>query len=134
VKILFFIIILLAINSNVYCQEKDCSRFQTGYFQYQDSVGHTIIVKRTETRQEEIDQATGEHIKMTIRWTGACEYELKQTWTSINANRRNKRGVTKVTITAVMDDESYRYRIHCACDTTGAATNEGIMIKVKEEI
>jgi hypothetical protein len=134
VKILFFIITLIAINSNVYCQEKDCSQFQKGYFRYQDSVGHNIIVKRTANRQEEIDEATGEHVKMKIRWTGACEYELKQTWTSIKANRRSNRGPTKVTITAVLDDGSYRYSLHCACDTTGAVTNEGIMIKVKEKI
>ena len=133
-KILFFIITLIAINSNVYCQENDCSQFQTGYFRCQDTLGHTVIVKRTENRQEEIDQATGEHIKMKIRWTGACEYELKQTWTSIKANRRSNRGVTKVTITAVMEDGSYRYSIHCACDTTGTPTNQGVMIKVKDKI
>lgn len=36
-----------------------------------------VIIMGTENRQEEIGRATGKHIEMKTRWTGACEYELK---------------------------------------------------------
>lgn len=103
----------------------DCGRYHKGQFSYTDSAGNVVMVKRTKNKQIEINSATNLIIKLRIRWTGDCTYELKQIWSNSRAQRKYNGSITGVVISQTLGDRGYEYT--CACKGENAKKIAGVM-------
>ena len=104
-----------------------CIKFRTGRFVYLDDSLQTIIVKRTENKQEERNEKTGEVTKFKIKWVGNCEYELIQTWSNSKKKRKFNKAVSRVKVVKLYD-EGYDYS--CACKD-GSNKLQGTIRRIK---
>src|SRR5450432_253091 len=88
------IAIPLLLISAIYCAgnpgKPNCHNFRTGKFTYKEEPFNSVIITRTKRKQVEYDTRTGFKIKLKIRWTGDCEYELIQKWSNSKVAKRNK--------------------------------------------
>lgn len=110
-------------------EQKDCSPFKKGNFSYVNDSSQTVEVERRGRYQIERNSKTGEVNKFTIKWTGDCEYQIKQFAANRKETKKKNGQVIKVKITKVYND---RYDYTCACPTDGSIPNvSGTMIKVQ---
>ncbi|MFS4481616.1 hypothetical protein ACKGJY_01245 [Hyunsoonleella sp. 2307UL5-6] len=71
------ILIVFALLSNVsYCQEKKCSDYKVGVFEYTNSNYSDWQIKRTDNEQIEKNIKTGLVIHNSITWLSDCEFIL----------------------------------------------------------
>ncbi|MEO7307073.1 MAG: hypothetical protein ABIR78_12080 [Ferruginibacter sp.] len=79
-RYLLFIIVLHSACQASYekkAAETDCNKFKKGRFFHQSQGDPTIYkIERTDSIQTEIIGKTGDFVKLKIRWTGPCTYEL----------------------------------------------------------
>jgi hypothetical protein len=123
-------VLLLIISLSAFSQEKiDCSSFKKGNFNYVGDSSQVIEVERRGKYQIERNRQTGEVWKFTIRWTGDCQYEIKQFAANRKEAKKRNGHVSKVIITKTYPD---RYEFTCPCPTVENVTNfSGTMIKVQ---
>ena len=126
------LLILLFVTSalSAYSQDKtDCSQFKKGNFTYVADSSGVIEVERRGKYQIERNPRTGEVWKFTIKWTGDCEYQIKQFAANRKEAKKKNGRVTKVIITKTFPD---RYEFTCPCPTVENVTNfSGTMIRVQ---
>jgi hypothetical protein len=69
---------LLSLSSCAPQPEKvDCSKFRKGRFLYHSEYDHsTTTIERNDSIQTETKNESGYFLKMKIRWTSDCDYEL----------------------------------------------------------
>jgi len=123
------LLLFLTFSFSAFAQPgKDCSPFKKGHFTYVGDSSQVIEVERRGRFQVERNQKTGEVWKFTIKWTGDCEYQLKQFAANRKQAKKNNGRVTKVVITKTYAD---RYEFSCPCPTVENVTNfSGTMIKI----
>jgi hypothetical protein len=107
-----------------------CMKFKTGKFVYLNDSLETIVVIRTEKKQEEKNEKTGEITKFKIRWTGNCEYELTQTWSNSKKKRKFNNSVSRIQVVKLYD-EGYDYT--CACKD-GTNKLQGTIRRIKGNV
>jgi hypothetical protein len=128
-----FLLFLLMLGCNeVFCQldSTSCAKFRTGHFVYLDDSLHTIIINRTEKKQEERNEKTGEITKFRIRWISNCEYELTQTWSNSRKKRKFNKSVSRIQVVKLYD-EGYDYT--CACKD-GTNKLQGTIRRIKGNV
>lgn len=78
-KKLITVIVIAAVTVSCYNQERNCSDFKTGKFQFDDEIDgqkKTTIFERSETM--EIDYFEGKADTSSVRWINECEYILQK--------------------------------------------------------
>lgn len=75
----FFLLLLIIVTISCYRQERNCTGFKTGTFEFEALVG-TEILKTTFVRNDsiEIDYFQGKADTSSIRWINDCEYIVKK--------------------------------------------------------
>lgn len=86
VLILFLLMILMI---SCYQQERNCSEFKTGTFEFQSYLDGELV-KTTFTRNDslEIDYFKGETDTSSIRWINNCEYIIKNLYPKNRAEEK----------------------------------------------
>lgn len=86
VLILFLLMILMI---SCYQQERNCSEFKTGTFEFQSYLDGELV-KTTFTRNDslEIDYFKGETDTSSIRWINNCEYIIKNLYPKSRAEEK----------------------------------------------
>jgi hypothetical protein len=89
-KLISFLI-LIGLPTTLCCKQfnkdKNCSQFQNGNFIYRihfpqgDNIFH---ITRNDSIQTEVEEGTGKFSKLSIKWTGNCNFELKLLETSFD--------------------------------------------------
>ena len=70
------LIIILVLTFSSCAQEKKCSEFKVGTFEYSDPKFSEWKVNRTDSTQIEISTKSGIEIFSSIEWKNDCEYVL----------------------------------------------------------
>ena len=56
----------------------DCTKYRIGKFEYHGTKsGNSYIIERNDSNQIETNLSTGSITRLSIKWTGPCEYELR---------------------------------------------------------
>lgn len=119
---LFFVIITI---TNSYCQNKQCSDFRTGKFEYTNPSYSEWKVIRTDSTQTEINSNTKIELKATIIWKSDCEYVL--TYEKIT-NSDLKDLIGKKVFVEIFEIENKKFKYHSKLDDMEITTE---MIKVE---
>lgn len=102
--ILLFSSLLLV---SCYEQERNCSDFKTGTFEF-EALSGTEVFKTTITRNDsiEVDYYQGKTDSSSIRWVNDCEYIL----TKINPkNQAEKKAILIKILTTSKDEYSFEF-------------------------
>lgn len=94
-KKLFLLIAIAAITISCYDQERNCTDFKTGKFQFNfeiDGQKKTTLFQRTTTM--EIDYFEGKSDTSSVRWINECEYILQK----INPKNRAEQKAIQIKI------------------------------------
>ncbi|GAA4896341.1 hypothetical protein GCM10023311_21310 [Flaviramulus aquimarinus] len=73
-KLVLILFSILALSS--YCQDKNCSEFKTGEFEYSNSNYSEWKINRTDSIQIEISTKNQIEIQSSIEWKSDCEFIL----------------------------------------------------------
>lgn len=108
---LLIILFLFIASSHLFSQEptaSECKQFRTGTF-YVKSMPN-VVITRDENFQVETDPVSGKYVKMSVKWTSDCTYELRLVKTNKREDKKmwKKMKVLVVTITAT-DEKSYKF-------------------------
>lgn len=75
---LFILLLTALLLSSCYEQERNCSKFKTGTFEFESFLdGELVKTRFTRTDSIEIDYFKGETDTSSIRWINDCEYIIK---------------------------------------------------------
>lgn len=99
----FFILLsCLLLLSSCYENERNCSDFKTGTFEF-EALSGTEVFKTTITRNDsiEVDFYQGKSDSSSIRWVNDCEYVL----TKINPKNQAERKAILIKILTTSEDE-----------------------------
>jgi len=78
-RIYFLLAILIVLQSSCDVKERklDCSAIKTGRFEFHGGYSDRLYtIERNDSIQIEKDLRTHLGVKLAIKWTGPCEYEL----------------------------------------------------------
>lgn len=99
------VFILFSVYSlSAFGQEKSCSDFKTGKFQYANTAYADWKITRTSTEQIETNTATGLVIHNDVIWTSDCEFTLTCTKVSQTKYKHAIGKVFKVVIIETSND------------------------------
>lgn len=70
------LIFISVLSFSCSAQEKKCSDFRTGTFEYTDPSMAAYTILRTDSLQVEKNRETGIEIHTSVNWKSDCEYEL----------------------------------------------------------
>lgn len=104
-------------------QQKGCTSYWTGTFQYVSKGRKGIKFKRRRKKQIEINRNTGEKSKYKVEWISNCDYVL--TFKKSNKDNKLKKGWTVETKIVETYDEFYGYK----ADQYGILS-EGVIQKI----
>lgn len=108
--ILLFLFLLVLGGSKTLFAQTDCGKFHTGTFYYKDIPN--VIVERDSLFQTERDPTTGRYVTMSIKWTGACSYELRLVKTNDRHDKKFWRKVKVLTVEITYtEDNMYRFTV-----------------------
>jgi hypothetical protein len=75
---LFILLLTALLLSSCYEQERNCSKFKTGTFEFESFLdGELVKTRFTRNDSIEIDYFRGETDTSSIRWINDCEYIIK---------------------------------------------------------
>ncbi len=75
---LFILLLTALLMSSCYEQERNCSKFKTGTFEFESFLdGELVKTRFTRNDSIEIDYFKGETDTSSIRWINDCEYIIK---------------------------------------------------------
>lgn len=75
---LFILLLTALLLSSCYEQERNCSKFKTGTFEFESFLdGELVKTRFTRNDSIEIDYFKGETDTSSIRWINDCEYIIK---------------------------------------------------------
>ncbi len=74
-KYLFLLVALSIIGCSQ--QKKDCLKFKTGSFKYEDPTFKELIVTRNDSLQIEYDESKQIEMTASIKWLSNCTYKLR---------------------------------------------------------
>ena len=108
ISLLFLLLLFSGKISAQSATADECNQFRTGTFTYKAMPD--IIIERDSLYQTERNPADGSYVKMSIKWTSPCTYELRLVDTNKRKDKKfwKKIKVLTVTITYV-DDDGYRF-------------------------
>ncbi|GHA31673.1 hypothetical protein GCM10007103_11650 [Salinimicrobium marinum] len=75
---IMILLLTVLLMSSCYEQERNCSKFKTGTFEFESFLdGELVKTRFTRTDSIEIDYFKGETDTSSIRWINDCEYIIK---------------------------------------------------------
>jgi hypothetical protein len=89
-----------------------------------------IIIERDSLFQTETDPSTGSVVKMSIKWTSPCTYELRLMHANKHKDRKCWRRI-KVLVVTITYAEEDRYRFSCVSPAIPEPITGTIILKKK---
>lgn len=85
----FLLLLLASLTGSCYQQERNCSKFRTGTFEFESYLDGELV-KTTFTRNDsiEVDYFKGETDSSSIRWINDCEYIIKNLYPKSRAEEK----------------------------------------------
>ena len=101
--LLLFILSIISCNS----QSKNCSKFKTGTFEYENK-NTGWVVMRTDSTQTEVNKNQNVRIVSSLEWSSDCKYTL--TYIQVNGTSKDPSVGTKIEVEILStSNNSYEY-------------------------
>lgn len=121
-----YVLILSLLLSGCYNQERNCSDFRTGSFEF-EAVSGTEIFKTTIVRNDsmEIDFFQGKSDTSSIRWINDCEYVITKLHPK---NQDEKKAILIKILTTSKDEYTFQFS-----EVGKTKSSKGLARRVKEK-